>query len=141
MKLNATSEMIPDHLARLCRHSPLRAAPTRPTGYLPDDRRALPPGSATITGFDAISMQPNSGAQGEYAGLVAIQQIPREPRRSSSQRLPDPQASAHGTNPAIGTDVQHGVVVVNCDEQRQRGLLPTCKAKAEQHAGEQARLR
>ncbi|MFU1923131.1 glycine dehydrogenase (aminomethyl-transferring), partial [Klebsiella pneumoniae] len=67
-----------------------------------------------ITGFDAICMQPNSGAQGEYAGLLAIRRYHQS--RGDSQRdiclIP---ASAHGTNPASAIMASMRVVIVECD--------------------------
>jgi glycine dehydrogenase len=86
----------------------------------------------TVTGFDAICMQPNSGAQGEYAGLVAIRPLPRQPRRGTPQRLPDPK-SAHGTNPATAQMCGMQVVVVDCDDNGNVDVADL-KAKAEQHA-------
>ncbi len=65
----------------------------------------------TITGYDAMSMQPNSGAQGEYAGLLTIQAYHRAQWRSSPRHLPDP-VSAHGTNPASAQMAGMKVVVV-----------------------------
>ena len=112
MKLNATSEMMPvswPEFANLHPFVPREQA----RGY----QRLLTELEAwlcAITGFDAISLQPNSGAQGEYAGLLAIQHYHRS--RGEGQRdiclIP---ASAHGTNPATASMAGLQVVVVACD--------------------------
>ena len=70
-----------------------------------------------ITGYDAISMQPNSGAQGEYAGLLTIAAYHRANGDDASQHLPDPDV-AHGTNPAMRQMV--GWKVVPCQIRRER---------------------
>ncbi|MBK5914756.1 aminomethyl-transferring glycine dehydrogenase [Rhodocyclus purpureus] len=113
MKLNATSEMIPitwPEFTDIHPFAPLDQAP----GYL-EMIRQLEQWLAAITGFDAVSMQPNSGAQGEYAGLVAIQRY--HASRGDDQRsiclIPK---SAHGTNPASAHMCGMQVVVVDCDE-------------------------
>ena len=68
-----------------------------------------------ITGFDAISMQPNSGAQGEYAGLVAIRKY-HESRGEGQRDICLIPSSAHGTNPASAQMVSMRVVIVECDK-------------------------
>ena len=72
MKLNATTEMVADHLARVRRHPSRSPRPTRRRGYrqLIDD--LLERWLVEITGYDAVSLQPNAGSQGEFAGLLAI---------------------------------------------------------------------
>jgi glycine dehydrogenase len=92
MKLNATSRDAPDHLAGICRHPPVRAA-DQALGYkqMIDD---LSDKLCEITGYDAISMQPNSGAQGEYAGLMTIRGYHRGQWRGTSPYLPDPDLGA-----------------------------------------------
>lgn len=112
MKLNASSEMIPitwPEFAELHPFVPREQA----EGY----RRMIDELEAwlrAITGFDAICMQPNSGAQGEYAGLLAIRRYHQS--RGDSQRdiclIP---ASAHGTNPASAIMASMRVVIVECD--------------------------
>src|SRR3982750_833404 len=84
-----------------------------------------------VTGFTAVSLQPNSGAQGEYAGLMVIRAYHRdrgEPRRDVVL-IP---ASAHGTNPASGTMAGMRVVVVQCDAHGYIEL-DDLRAKAQQH--------
>src|SRR5437588_12356320 len=69
---------------------------------------------AAITGFDAVSLQPNSGAQGEYAGLLAIRAYHRG-RGEGKRNICLIPASAHGTNPASAQMAGMNVVVVSCD--------------------------
>ena len=70
----------------------------------------------TITGFDAICMQPNSGAQGEYAGLLAIRKF-HESNDEAHRNVCLIPTSAHGTNPASAMMASMRVVLVNCDDQ------------------------
>jgi glycine dehydrogenase len=83
-------------------------------------------------------MQPNSGAQGEYAGLVAIAPLPRQPRREQRNVCLIPK-SAHGTNPATAQMCGMRVVVVDCDDSGNVDLADL-KAKAAQHAANLACL-
>ena len=113
MKLNATSEMIPITWAEFADLHPF-APQTQAQGYrlMIDELEAW---LCAITGFDAISMQPNSGAQGEYAGLLAIRNYHQS--RGEAQRdiclIP---SSAHGTNPASAQMASMRVVIVDCDK-------------------------
>ena len=113
MKLNASTEMIPITWLEFSKPHPF-APLDQVTGYqeLIGELEAM---LREITGFDAISMQPNSGAQGEYAGLLAI----RKYLDAKGQQCRDvcliPQ-SAHGTNPASAQMIGMRVVVVACDE-------------------------
>ena len=130
MKLNATSEMIPvtwPEFAQMHPFVPLDQA----TGYL-EMIRNLEDWLKTITGFDAVCMQPNSGAQGEYAGLVAIQRFhaSREQPQRNVCLIP---RSAHGTNPATAQMCGQQVVIVDCDANGNVDIADL-KAKAEQHA-------
>jgi glycine dehydrogenase len=86
----------------------------------------------TITGYDAVSLQPNSGAQGEYAGLLAIRGY-HVSRGDSHRNICLIPSSAHGTNPASAHMVGMEVVVVSCDEDGNVDLADL-KAKAEKHA-------
>ncbi|WP_271409710.1 aminomethyl-transferring glycine dehydrogenase [Pseudomonas sp. Q1-7] len=113
MKLNATSEMIPitwPEFASLHPFAPREQA----LGYklMIDELEAW---LCAITGFDAISMQPNSGAQGEYAGLLAIRRY-HESRGEGHRNICLIPASAHGTNPASAQMASMRVVIVDCDE-------------------------
>lgn len=114
MKLNATSEMIPitwPEFARIHPFAPLAQA----EGYrvMIDELEAM---LRAITGFDAISMQPNSGAQGEYAGLLAIRKYHEEAGNQHRNVCLIP-TSAHGTNPASAMMAGMRVVLIACDEQ------------------------
>jgi glycine dehydrogenase len=132
MKLNATSEMIPitwPQFANLHPFAPLEQA----AGYrlMIDELEAW---LCAITGFDAICMQPNSGAQGEYAGLLAIRKY-HESRNHGHRNICLIPASAHGTNPASAQMASMRVVIVECDAAGNVDL-EDLKLKAEE-AGEQ----
>ncbi|MFC3607665.1 aminomethyl-transferring glycine dehydrogenase [Stutzerimonas tarimensis] len=112
MKLNATSEMIPitwPEFANLHPFAPREQA----AGYkaMIDELESW---LCAITGFDAISMQPNSGAQGEYAGLLAIRKY-HESRGEAQRDICLIPSSAHGTNPATAQMTGMKVVIVDCD--------------------------
>jgi glycine dehydrogenase len=112
MKLNATSEMIPLTWPAFCHLHPF-APRQQAQGYHALFKR-LEQWLCDITGYDAISLQPNSGAQGEYAGLLAIRGYHAargEPHRNVCL-IP---SSAHGTNPASASMAGMEVVVVACD--------------------------
>ena len=136
MKLNAAAEMMPiswPEFADIHPFAPLDQA----AGYLEmigELERSL----GTITGFDAVSLQPNAGSQGEYAGLVAIRRY--HASRGEGQRdvclIP---RSAHGTNPASAHLCGLQVVTVACDEAGNIDL-PDLAAQAEEHAGRLACL-
>ncbi|MBN8984988.1 MAG: glycine dehydrogenase (aminomethyl-transferring), partial [Rhizobiales bacterium] len=85
-----------------------------------------------ITGYDAVSLQPNSGAQGEYAGLLAIRGY-HAARGNSHRKVCLIPSSAHGTNPASAAMVGMEVVVVACDKHGNVSV-DDLRAKAEQHA-------
>jgi len=112
MKLNATVEMIPVTWPEFAGLHPF--APAEQTQGYGELCGALTRALCDITGYDAVSLQPNSGAQGEYAGLLAIRAYHRS--RNQPQRnvclIPD---SAHGTNPASAAMAGMRVVVVRCD--------------------------
>ena len=91
-----------------------------------------------VTGYAAVSLQPNAGSQGEYAGLLVIRDISRARGEGASRRLPDP-ASAHGTNPASAQMAGMRVVVVGCDRDGNVDLADL-RAKAEAHARELAAI-
>lgn len=114
MKLNATVEMIPVTWPEFANIHPF--APRDQTDGYQTMIERLSRDLCEITGYDAISLQPNSGAQGEYAGLLAIRAYHRA--RGDHQRnvclIP---SSAHGTNPASANMVGMDVVVVGADAQ------------------------
>ncbi|MCW5777755.1 MAG: aminomethyl-transferring glycine dehydrogenase, partial [Phycisphaeraceae bacterium] len=129
MKLNATAEMIPVTWAEfggLHPFAPLEQA----RGYIrlfADLERWL----AEITGFAAVSLQPNAGSQGEYAGLLVIRAW-HESRGEGKRDVCLIPASAHGTNPASAVIAGMRVVVVKCDANGNVDLADL-RAKAEQH--------
>jgi glycine dehydrogenase len=136
MKLNATSEMIPvtwPEFGDIHPFAPIDQA----QGYM-EMISGLENWLRIITGFDAICMQPNSGAQGEYAGIVAITRY--HASRGESQRniclIPK---SAHGTNPATAQMCGLQIVVVDCDENGNVDLADL-EMKAAQHAANLACL-
>ena len=94
MKLNATvgdAARSPGRSSRGC--TPSRR-PTRPQGYQRRCSRSSRPGWREITGFAAVSLQPNAGSQGEYAGLLAIRAYHESRGEGAPQRLPDPRLRA-----------------------------------------------
>jgi glycine dehydrogenase len=136
MKLNATAEMIPVTWPGFANLHPCAPAP-QAAGYreLMDGlERAL----AAITGYDAVSLQPNSGAQGEYAGLLAIRAWHRS-RGEGGRNVCLIPSSAHGTNPASAHLAGLEVVVVDCDAHGNVDVADL-KAKAAKHATKLAAL-
>lgn len=129
MKLNAASEMIPITWPEFSRIHPF--APKEDTeGYL-ELFEELEKNLCKITGFSDVSLQPNSGAQGEFAGLMVIRafHIDRGQPQRNVVLIP---SSAHGTNPASAIMAGMKVVVVQCDERAYIDL-GDLRAKAEQH--------
>ncbi|HAT8532010.1 TPA: aminomethyl-transferring glycine dehydrogenase [Vibrio vulnificus] len=129
MKLNAAAEMIPvtwPEFGALHPFAPIEQA----AGYtaLAEDLKAK---LCEITGYDAFSLQPNSGASGEYAGLIAIQRY-HESRGEGHRNVCLIPSSAHGTNPATAAMVSMKVVVVKCDENGNIDLVDLA-AKIEKH--------
>nr|WP_208113696.1 aminomethyl-transferring glycine dehydrogenase [Tahibacter aquaticus] len=112
MKLNATAEMIPVTWPEFGNIHPLAPA-TQSQGYkeLIDGLEAM---LVECTGYDAVSLQPNSGAQGEYAGLLAIRAYHRSRNEAHRDICLIPE-SAHGTNPASAQMCGMQVVVTKCD--------------------------
>ncbi len=112
MKLNATAEMIPVTWPQFGAIHPLAPA-EQSTGYaqLIDELEAM---LVECTGYDAVSLQPNSGAQGEYAGLLAIRAYHRSRGEAHRDICLIPE-SAHGTNPASAQMCGMKVVVTKCD--------------------------
>ncbi|WP_201314189.1 aminomethyl-transferring glycine dehydrogenase [Dyella sp. EPa41] len=112
MKLNATAEMIPVTWPEFANIHPLAPA-EQATGYkqLIDELEAM---LVECTGYDAVSLQPNSGAQGEYAGLLAIRAYHRSRGEGHRDICLIPE-SAHGTNPASAQMAGMQVVVTKCD--------------------------
>ncbi|MCY3990179.1 MAG: aminomethyl-transferring glycine dehydrogenase, partial [Caldilineaceae bacterium] len=136
MKLNATAEMIPVTWPNFAGIHPF--APLDQTqGYLELFDR-LAHALAEITGFSAVSFQPNAGSQGEYAGLLAIRAL-HHSRGEDHRDVCLIPSSAHGTNPATAVMVGMEVVVVRCDDDGNIDVADL-KAKAEQHSRNLAAL-
>jgi glycine dehydrogenase len=114
MKLNATTEMIPVTWPAFGALHPFAPA-EQAAGYHAMFKQ-LKQWLIDITGYDAISLQPNSGAQGEYAGLLAIRAY-HASRGHSHRTVCLIPSSAHGTNPATASMVGMSVVVVACDAE------------------------
>ena len=136
MKLNATTEMLPitwPEFSRIHPFAPLDQA----DGYLAlieETQDWL----AKLTGFAAVSLQPNAGSQGEYAGLLAIRAYHRS-RGDEQRKVCLIPSSAHGTNPASAVMAGMSVVVVGCDDHGNIDV-EDLKAKAAQYDGELAAL-
>ena len=136
MKLNATSEMLPVTWPEFGNIHPY-APNSQTVGY----RAMIQEVEAMLvaaTGYAAVSLQPNAGSQGEYAGLLIIQKY-HASRGEAHRNICLIPSSAHGTNPASAAMVGMSVVVVACDE---RGNVDVAdlKAKAEQHSANLAAL-
>ncbi len=129
MKLNAASEMIPVTWARFSRLHPF-APETQTLGYR-QIFNELEQALCRITGFAAVSLQPNSGAQGEFAGLMTIRAYHRD-RGEDRRNVVLIPASAHGTNPASATMAGLKVMVVACDSNGYI-VLDDLRAKAQTH--------
>ncbi|MBE8612682.1 glycine dehydrogenase (aminomethyl-transferring) [Morganella morganii] len=130
MKLNAAAEMIPITWPEFGNMHPF-CPPEQAQGYhvmIEQLSRWL----VLLTGYDAMCMQPNSGAQGEYAGLVTIRRYQESKGEGHRTICLIPQ-SAHGTNPASANMAGMEVVVVACDEDGNIDLADL-RAKAEQHS-------
>ena len=130
MKLNATSEMIPVTWPEFSNIHPF--APNDQTiGYreMIDQLEAM---LCAATGYAAVSLQPNAGSQGEYAGLLVIQAY-HASRGEAHRNICLIPSSAHGTNPASAAMVGLEVVVVACDERGNVDLIDL-QAKAEKHS-------
>jgi glycine dehydrogenase len=130
MKLNAASELIPLSLPEFANLHP----------FIPEDQAAgyhqifeeLSEYLCKATGFSAISLQPNSGAQGEYAGLMVIRAY-HQAQGAHDRHVALIPSSAHGTNPASAVMAGMEVVVVKCDTQGNVDIADL-RAKAEQYS-------
>ncbi len=136
MKLNATTEMVPvtwPEFAGMHPFAPLDQA----RGYreICDDIEAW---LCACTGYAAVSLQPNAGSQGEYAGLLAIKAY-HESRGEGHRRICLIPSSAHGTNPASAAMAGMKVVVVESDANGNIDI-EDLRAKAEEHASELAAI-
>jgi glycine dehydrogenase len=136
MKLNATSEMIPITWREFGHMHPFAPA-EQAEGYrelVADLERML----CAATGYAAVSLQPNAGSQGEYAGLLVIQAYHRS-RGEGHRNVCLIPASAHGTNPASAQMAGMHVVVVACDRDGNVDLADL-EAKAKQHSANLAAI-
>ena len=132
MKLNATTEMVPITWAEFSKIHPF--APADQVGGYMQIFDELNKWLSEITGFASMSLQPNSGAQGEYAGLMVIRAYHLD-RGDTHRNIALIPSSAHGTNPASAAMAGMKIIIVKCDE---RGNIDVAdlKAKAEEHASE-----
>ncbi|MES2708680.1 MAG: aminomethyl-transferring glycine dehydrogenase [Verrucomicrobiota bacterium] len=136
MKLNATSVMLPLSWPTVSALHPL--APAGQLAGYAEMVSQLEQWLAVITGFDTVSIQPNAGSQGEYAGLLAIRAF-HESRGEGHRRVCLIPTSAHGTNPASAAMCGLKVVAVKCDNDGNIDLADL-RAQAEAHAANLAAL-
>ncbi|HGY9616593.1 aminomethyl-transferring glycine dehydrogenase [Vibrio harveyi] len=129
MKLNAAAEMIPVTWPEFGSIHPF--APAEQAAGYAALAKDLKEKLCEITGYDSFSLQPNSGASGEYAGLIAIQRY-HESRGEGHRNVCLIPSSAHGTNPATASMVSMKVVVVKCDEEGNIDVTDLA-AKIEKH--------
>ncbi|TPL24415.1 MULTISPECIES: aminomethyl-transferring glycine dehydrogenase [unclassified Mesorhizobium] len=136
MKLNAAAEMMPVSWPEIANMHPFAPA-AHSAGYraMIDDLEGW---LSEITGFDAVSLQPNAGSQGEYAGLLAIRAYHRS-RGEGHRTVCLIPSSAHGTNPASAAMAGMSVVVVRCLEDGNIDM-DDMRAKANEHSRNLAAL-
>ncbi|PAW95538.1 glycine dehydrogenase (aminomethyl-transferring) [Mucilaginibacter sp. MD40] len=132
MKLNATTEMVPVTWAEFSKMHPF--APTDQVGGYMQVFDELNKWLSEITGFASMSLQPNAGAQGEYAGLMVIRAYHMD-RGDGHRNVALIPASAHGTNPASAAMAGMKIVVVKCDDNGNIDVADL-KAKAEQYSND-----
>nr|WP_315489180.1 aminomethyl-transferring glycine dehydrogenase [uncultured Rhodoferax sp.] len=130
MKLNATSEMIPITWPEFANIHPFCPADQR-QGYTELDAQ-LRAWLCAATGYSGISLQPNAGSQGEYAGLLVIKAF-HESKGQGHRNICLIPSSAHGTNPASAQMVGMTVVVTKCDDMGNVDMADL-QAKCEQHS-------
>lgn len=130
MKLNATTEMIPVTWNEFGGIHPF--APLNQTNGYQKIFKDLVEWLSDITGFASVSLQPNSGAQGEYAGLMVIREYLLD-KGEGHRNIALIPSSAHGTNPASAVMAGMKVVVVKCDDEGNIDF-EDLKTKAEQHS-------
>ena len=130
MKLNAASEMMPISIPEFANLHPF--VPIEQAEGYQEIFKSLTKDLCNVTGFDAISLQPNSGAQGEYAGLMVIRAFHKSNNENNRNICLIP-SSAHGTNPASAVMAGMKVVLVQCDENGNIDV-EDLKSKASEHA-------
>ena len=123
-----------DHLARVRRRCTRSRPPTRPRATR-ELFAELEAALCEITGYDAVSLQPNAGSQGELAGLLAIRGVPRGAGARGAATVCLIPESAHGTNAASAVMAGMRVVVVKCDDDGNVDF-DDLKAKAHEHAAD-----
>ncbi|MHB8879302.1 MAG: aminomethyl-transferring glycine dehydrogenase, partial [Myxococcaceae bacterium] len=136
MKLNATSEMVPVTWPQFARMHPF--APVKQAAGYALVFKQLEAALCEVTGFSAVSLQPNAGSQGEYAGLLVIRKYLESRGEAHRDVVLIPQ-SAHGTNPASAVMAGYKVVVLRCDEQGNIDV-PDLEARATEHGAKLAAL-
>ena len=136
MKLNATSEMLPVTWAEFSNIHPF--APLEQTTGYQTLFQQLETWLAEITGFAGVSLQPNAGSQGEYAGLLTIREY-HQHRGQTNRHICLIPTSAHGTNPASAVMAGMKVITVNCDDEGNIDINDL-KEKAEKHQHQLAAL-
>ena len=136
MKLNAAAELFPLSWSEFSNIHPF--VPINQARGYQIMFHELEESLCEITGFDGISLQPNSGAQGEYAGLMVIRAY-HQSRNESNRNICLIPSSAHGTNPASATMAGMKVVVTKCDEMGNIDI-DDLKSKAEEHSENLAAL-
>ena len=132
MKLNATTEMIPVTWPAFSTMHPF--VPANQVGGYMHMTNELSKWLCGVTGFAGVSLQPNSGAQGEYAGLLVIRAF-HEDRGEGHRNIALIPSSAHGTNPASAVMAGFKVVIVACDDMGNIDVVDM-KQKAEQYAAD-----
>ncbi len=132
MKLNATTEMVPVTWAEFSKIHPF--APADQVGGYMQIFDELNKWLSEITGFASMSLQPNSGAQGEYTGLMVIRAYHLD-RGDTHRNIALIPSSAHGTNPASAAMAGMKIVIVKCDEKGNIDVADL-KAKVEEHASD-----
>lgn len=138
MKLNATTEMLPVSQPGFSNVHPF--APVEQTPGYQTMISTLNANLATVTGMDAVSLQPNSGAQGEFAGLRVIQRFHAGRPGGEKRNVCLIPVSAHGTNPASAAMAGMKVVPVKCDSKTGNLDVEDLRAKCAKHADELAAI-
>jgi glycine dehydrogenase len=136
MKLNATTEMVPITWPEFSDIHPF--APLDQAAGYQQMIRELEAMLVACTGYDAVSLQPNAGSQGEYAGLLAIKAY-HESRNDTHRDICLIPSSAHGTNPASAAMAGMRIIVVKCDDKGNVDLADL-KDKASEHAAKLSAL-
>ena len=138
MKLNATTEMLPLSMPGFSSIHPF--APTRQTNGYAKLVRSLSQSLTKITGMDSVSLQPNSGAQGEFAGLRVVKKFLEARQDGKNRTICLIPVSAHGTNPASAAMAGMKVVPLKCDPNTGNLDIQDLEAKCEKHKDELAAI-